>query len=374
MNNRVFLKVFFEKSRYLILYSLSIVTFWYVLLFDVADAMYSDYYEKKMPDIEITGEPSGLDNTFLQYHDLNAPLKTGLTEAGVEGVKVYGLTVRNLYTFSDAYYQVAYRIYGADDEFLGELSQYLKRGRLPEAGKTEALIGSNAAKFFNVTAGDVLDLPITLEEQDGSASRRYIVSGIIKENAGFFSDGIYISKNTFENLEHAVDDNTLYVYTKTDKAYGKVLNLLERFETGKDAGGSGGIGEISRYYENKTSLSRTVLTALLKSIPFSAAVLTVLFISLMKYVGRKIGLMKALGVSDRYLTRLLGKGLSVYNLIGLSISFVSLGLMSLTMGIPLSAPVVLYSIFSFAITFAVTAVILFFLCKQISPRLAMYQY
>lgn len=363
MNYKIFIKVFFEKSKYLIMYSLSIITFWYALFINIASDTYNAYYQKSMPDIEVYGDTANIENSYMLYKGLDSSIKNELMQ---EGAVSYGLTVRNLYTFSDAYYHVSYRIYGAENEFLNKLSSYLKKGRLPEAEKTEAVIGSNVAKFFDLKIGDVLDVPITLEEDADAAHHEYVVCGIITADASFFCDGIYISKDTYENLEHKVADNMLYIYTKTKKSCQSVIRQLEE--------DMNGFGAVIHHYEYKISLHETIQKALIKTIPLSTIVLTILFVSLMKYTGRKIGLMKALGISDRYIMKLLIKGFGVYNLIGMLLSYLSLGFIRLSLGVSLPASVILYSVYSFAIIFIVTIIILFILCKKISPKLAMYPY
>lgn len=365
MNYKIFIKVFFEKSKYLIMYSLSIITFWYALFFNVVSVAESAHYEERMPDIEIYGRPVDIENSYTLYSDLDSSIRNDLMEEGVES---YGLTVRNLYTFSDAYYHVSYRIYGAEDEFLNELTEYLKRGKLPETGKTEAVIGSNVAEFLGVRVGDVLNVPVTLDEHADTASREYIVSGIIAADAAFFSDGIYISKDTYRSLEQAVNDNTLFVYTKTEKTYQDIMRQLKWQKDADDIGG------FIHHYEDKASLDEAIRIALIETVPLSAIVLTAIFVSLMKYTGRKIGLMKALGISDTDIMKLMMKGFGVYNLVGMLLSYLSLGFIMLGLGFPLPVPAILYSIYSFTIIFAVTIIILFILCKKISPRLAMYPY
>lgn len=363
MNSKIFIKVFFEKPKYMIMYSLSIVTFWYALFISVNTAAHNAYYEKNMPDIEIYG-PTYPEDTYMLYKELDTSVRQQL----VGDVKSYGMTVRNLYTFTDAYYHVSYRIFAAEDEFLQELKGCLRRGKLPEAGKTEALIGYNAAKFYGLEVGDVLDFPITLSENGDASGQEYTVSGIIKADASFFSDGIYISGDTCESMGEAVAYNTLYLYTESDDLYKSVVSRLEGQEKTERFGG------FICHYDDKESLDAAIRKALVSTIPLSAIVLTVIFVSLMKYTGRKIGLMKALGVSDRHIMRLLAKGFGIYNLAGLAMSFLGLGFAMLGQSFPVQSSVILYSVYSFGIIYMVTIVILFVLCIKISPRLAMYPY
>lgn len=364
MNSKIFIKVFFEKSKYMIMYSLSIVTFWYVMFFQIPSDTYVAHYQKKIPDIELCGQTADFDHSFMLYKEIDASIQDKLTD---EGIKFYGLTARNLYTFSDAYYQVSYRVYGAEEEFLHELSDYLRRGKLPEPGKTEAVIGSNVAEFYDVMVGDVLKLPITLEETADTAKEEYVVSGILMADASFFSDNIYISSQTVEALGYTPEKNTFYIYGGTKKACQRILSELhpEQEES---------VGTALRYYETKISLLKTIGASLFKTLLLSGVVLSVLFVSLMKDTARKIGLMKALGISDRDIIKLFIKGFGVYNLIGMAISYFSLGLIRLAIGIPFPASVMLYTLNSYIIIFLVTIIILFVLCKKISPKLAMYQY
>lgn len=360
---KVFVKVFFEKWKYMIMYSLSIITFWFVLFGNVASTASDAHYEKLMPDIEIRGKGAG--DSYKLYEALDTSAEKELAE---KGERVYGMTVRNLYTFSDAYYHVSYRIYGTEGRFFTEIKDYLKLGKLPEDGKAQAVIGSNVAKLLNVGVGDVLDVPITLEADGEKSKQEYIVSGILKTEAEFFSDGIYISKDTYKELECAVEYNTLYIYAKSRQSCENIISYIENSDK------TGGIGEIVSHYAEKVSLSDAIRKALIKTMQLSAVVLTAVFVSLMKHTGRKIGLMKAMGVSDKDIMRLLVKGFGVYNLVGMLLSYMSLIFIRLTMGISLPISVILYSIYSYGIIFAVTIIILFVLCKRTSPRLAMYPY
>lgn len=363
MNYKVFVKVFFEKWKYMIMYSLSITTFWFLMFSNVASVAFEAHYEKKIPDIEVNGKGAYTDDSFMLYNDLGNSVQNELV---TNGVTTYGFTVRNLFTFSDAYYQVSYRIYGAENAFLKELSGYLKKGELPKDGMTEAVIGGNAAKTFGLEVGDVLDMPITLEAEPGEENLQYVVSGILKADAAFFSDGIYISKETYEDFVHPVADNMLYVYTKSNSAYQNSILKLEE--------GGNRAGTVVCYYEDKVSLHEAIIDALIKTVPLSVVVLSAVFVSLMKYTGRKIGLMKALGIADRDIMKLLMKGFGVYNLTVMLLSYISLIFVRIGLGIPLPISMLLYSVYSFAIIFAVTVLILLVLCKRISPRLAMYPY
>lgn len=365
MNYKVFVQVFFEKSKYFIMYSLAIITFWYALFVNVSSVATKDYYEKKVPDIEVHGVDAGTDNRYMMYRNLDASTQNKYME---KEMKSYGLTVRNLFSFSDAYYSVSYRIYGADNEFINELEDYVNKGRLPAPGKTEAVIGSNVAKYYKLKVGDTLDLPITLEEDAVDAYRKYIVSGIIIGEASYFSDGIYISKDTFESLEHTVSDNVIYMYTKNDTVK---QNMLEKLE---QRGALDGVGGVLNHAENKVSLQKTIRNSLIITVPFSIIVLSVLFVSLMKYMGKKIALMKAIGISDGHIMKMLMKGFAVCNVTGMLLSFLSLGLVRAALGFSLPVSVILYSVYSFAIIFVDTMVILFIMCKRISPRLVMYRY
>lgn len=364
INFKVFMQIFFEKPIYYIMYCLSITTFWYVLFIPVSFAMEEAHYKRNIPDIEINGEKDKIENSFQLFQDLDASM---LEKYKKEGVELYSLTARNLFTFKDAYYHVSYRVYGAEDEFINRLSNYLKRGELPKKGEPEAVIGSNVAKFYNLNVGDALKLPITLEKDKENVYDKYIVSGIIAAEYSFFCDGIYISKDTFEQQGHETVENTFYIYTKTNRIYQSIC-------ISEDEKNMGQFGEIIYHHNNKVSLQGTINKSLLATIPFSAVILIILFISLMKYADRKIGLMKSIGLSDWHIVKLMMKGFSVANITTLILSYFTLGLLRLIYGFPIPISVMLYNACSFGIIYFLSITIMFILCKKVSPRLAIYPY
>lgn len=361
MNYKVFMKIIFEKTKYFLLYSLMMTTFWYILFIDVADAMFASHYEKRTPDIEITGKTAENDNILYQ----SLPLLS-LDILKSSSVLVYGLSVREHYAFSDDDYQILYRIYGADYEFIDELEGYLKKGKLPKAGKKEAVIGSGLAKYLNVGVGDVFNISAP-QNINASKEYEYAVAGILSNDMSFYSDGIYILRDTLPKEYKDKADNAFYIYTKNNTSYNELVKQLDSLDKND-------IGNILLHRENKAFLFDTIIKSLVKTIPLSAVFLSALFISLMKYTGRKIGLMKALGLSDYNIMSIMIKGFGVFNLCGILNSFVAIGFIRLASDGSFSISVLLYTVCSYAIIFAVTLLIVFIICKFISPRKAMYQY
>lgn len=361
MNSKVFIKIFFESPKYFLIYALMITTFWYVLFIGVADSMFAAHYEKETPDIEITGKVQSIDS--LLYEDLDPSLGEVISN---QDTKIYGLTARNLYTFSDAFYQVSYRIYGADYAFIENLEKYLKKGKLPEAGKREILIGSNLAKYLNAPAGGTIKIPF-VTGRNSYTEYEYVVAGVLHGDLDFYSDGIYIPDTSLPQTGEEWTHNVLYIFTRNNNAYNKVMKQL-------DGLGKASFGEVLFHRTEKASLYGTMIKALAGTIPFSTVFLAALFLSLMKDTGRKIGLMKALGLSDRVILILLVKGFGVFNICGIMNSFIAMGFIRLTSEIPLPVWVYLYTICSYGIILLVTFMLLFIMCKTISPAKAMYQF
>lgn len=359
MNVTIFMKIYFEKVKYFILYGLLSTTFWCIMMIRVYYSSSDVYYEEKTPDLEISGVPIGLKNGYMLYDDLAPEIINNIVNSEVD---IYGLVVRNIYTFSDSFYQVSYKIYGAGDDYLSQLEGYLDRGRLPETGKREAVIGSSAAKYFNVKVGGVIDIPVSLSKDNSNIIGEYIISGILVSDAEFFSNNIFISKDTYKILENDVQDNIIYIYTDNNKIYD---SLIMQFKKMMNEGIT--IGIVS-HLEDKSSLTKAALNSLLQTLLFSFVFIGALFLSMFKHIGKKIGLMKALGIPEFYLIKVVGIGLGIHNLVGLLTSFLSTSLIILVGDVPMMAELMLYNILTYLIIFLVTFGIVFIKFKLISPK------
>ena len=314
MHKKLFINVFFEKRKVLVGF---IVIFTLLLLYFGIQLIFFGQQSAQVaiPDFQISGG-LGDDGVYYyrMYNDMDG-LSDDVKKLVGNDMRIYGVTARNLLTMEDAktFQKIYYLVYGVEDSFFNtEFGNCLKAGSLPRPGEKEALIGSYAARHFKIDVGDRIDIPITLyKEIIENDSRQYVVSGVLNDNVEYFKGGIFISKDTFEKDNNtAVQENFLISYfkdSKSKKTYeriaGDLMNLHDQYK----------FGLIKVNYEEKYNAKNNLLIAIV-SVLFTSLVILFLLISyLMKGITKKIGLLKALGISDRCITKTFvgGLGLSI---------------------------------------------------------------
>ena len=314
MYKKIFINIFFEKKRILIAF---VAIFTLLLLYAGVQLIFLGQQSAQVaiPDFQITGR-IGDDGVFYyrMYNDMDG-LSADIKKLVGNDMRIYGVTARNLLTMEDAktFQKIYYLVYGVEDSFLdNELGNCLKAGRLPEPGKKEALIGSYAARHFKVNVGDKLNVGVTLnKEVKDSDSMQYTVSGILNDNVEYFKGGIFISRETFgksTNIE--VDENLILSYfkdTNSIKTYDRInkdlMSLNDKYK----------FGAISVNYQQKYNIKKNIIITVVSVLCISLVILFLLISYLMKGITRKIGLLKALGISDGYITKTFvgGLGLSI---------------------------------------------------------------
>lgn len=306
MLKKVFVNVIFEKKKFLIFFIL-ISTLVTVFLGVQTMVITNQYEQVASPDMEISGtlDDDGLFR-YKMYNDING-LAEQLRSNVDKNSDIYGITCRNLLTVNDTFNKVSYSVYGVDDSFLdGILSKFIIDGKLPQKGKKEVLIGSLAARYFNVKVGDAIQSYVTLDKEPTENDMgKYIVSGILSDNVDYFKGGIFISKDTYENTNDKVDENLVLVYVNSETAYNKIDDSLNNVADNYK------IGSVSSFYQQKTSLQNTLFMNLLSILAVSLIVVFLMFSYLMKGITKKIGLLKSLGMSDFYIVKAFVGGLGI---------------------------------------------------------------
>jgi len=304
MYKKIFINIFFEKKRILIAFiSVFIILLLYVGIQMVI--LFSQSTQFSIPDVQMNGK---LDDDgvyrYKMYNDTTG-LSQRVKELVGDEMRVYGAISRNICSIESAktFEKVNYMVYGVyDDFFNNELKNSLKEGRLPSPGKKEAVIGSYAARYFNVKVGDKLEPPVTLNKNPGNTdSSQYIVTGILNDNVYYFKGAIFISKQTFEqgNGKNNQENTTLIYFRDSDslKAYDKVRKIRNEIINKYNA------TNIIENYEQKYNSLKSMIYNLAFVFVISILILFLLISYFMKGVTKKVGLLKALGVSDSFITK-----------------------------------------------------------------------
>ena len=311
MFRKIFINVFFEKKRILI----SIMTIITALLSYVGIQV--AYYSNKAsilssPDFVVYGQGDIYGSKGYELFNETYGLRNDTKEVLGNDIKVYDMVVRNIVTKSCSgfFQKIDYWIYGLDDSFFNDIiKKELKEGRLPDKNKNEAVIGSYAANYFKLKVGDKIKIPITLnKDMNEKDNEKYIVTGIINENADFFKSGIFISKNTFEKENGMVKENAVIGYFKEASSinkykvsYSKLNELFKKYN----------IGTISENFHNKMDIKRNIIFNIFSVFLVITVILSLIILYLMKGIKKKIGLLKALGVSDKYILKVFIGGLAI---------------------------------------------------------------
>lgn len=379
MLGKLFINVFFEKKKFLVLFML--VLFSVVVFLSFQIMMISNQYEQvAMPDIEVTGRIDD-DGVFRykMYNDISgfSDEVKSLTEGKA---KVYGTICRNILTQNDLFNKISYVILGVDEQFLSEeLSQYIKEGRLPQKGKKEAVIGSLAARYYKVKVGDRLNIHVSLKKQiEDEDKSSCIVSGILSDNVDYFKGAIFISKETYSSDITSQEENLSFLYVKDGNEYDEVFKACDSM-TKKQK-----IGTIRSNFTQKSSLMKAIVTNTAMILAICLLIVFLILSLLMKGIKKKIGLLKALGISDQKIIHSFAGGLGISSgaavMAGMAGSFLLKNLLNSSISNYLGYKVEQYKLnaYVFLCILALETVILatvfvsiYLLSRRVSPRDAM---
>ncbi|WP_102401303.1 FtsX-like permease family protein [Haloimpatiens massiliensis] len=331
MFRKLLTNVFFEKKR--ILFAIIIITTILLTYVGIQVAYYSNRGSTlATPDFEVYGKGDIYGSRGYELFGDVSTLSEETKKVLGDDIKVYGMVVRNIETKSKNgfFERINYWVYGVEDSFLEDvIKKQLKEGKMLSSGKDEVVIGAYAANYFKLKVGNKINIPITLgKDMDMKDKGKYIVTGIINENADFFKSGIFMSKNTFDTDKGKTNENAIVGYFKGYKAVEKYKNnyngLSKLFSKHN-------IGSINENFRNKLDVKRNIVINISFVCLISIVILFLLVSYFMKGIKKKIGLLKALGISDRYILKVIVGGLGIILLLSLILSNIITFLVSLYM-------------------------------------------
>lgn len=331
MFRKLLTNVFFEKKR--ILFAIIIITTILLTYVGIQVAYYSNRGSTlATPDFEVYGKGDIYGSRGYELFGDVSTLSEETKKVLGDDIKVYGMVVRNIETKSKNgfFERINYWVYGVEDSFLEDvIKKQLKEGKMLSSGKDEVVIGAYAANYFKLKVGNKINIPITLgKDMDMKDKGKYIVTGIINENADFFKSGIFMSKNTFDTDKGKTNENAIVGYFKGYKAVEKYKNnyngLSKLFSKHN-------IGSINENFRNKLDVKRNIVINISFICLISIVILFLLVSYFMKGIKKKIGLLKALGISDRYILKVIVGGLGIILLLSLILSNIITFLVSLYM-------------------------------------------
>lgn len=261
------------------------------------------------PDVIFYGQPSETWVSFEKYADLSNDTVKKVSDKMDGTASVYGLVERNIITVQreNSLENITYTMYGATQDFIKlQLEMYLQEGRLPADGVNEVLVGGYFAKAFELQIGDTVSvktvnltnlgqIDISFDLSGENSSDKYTVVGIIGNTGGYFEYSAIVPRET----QSDVGINSVWIYFTGETASEQYVSEFVNDKTSFFA--NSGISVTAEPFQNKnTGILSTVLSS--GYIFFIVIVLSYLMISyIFKGLSRKLGVLKAIGVSGSYI-------------------------------------------------------------------------
>lgn len=385
MSIKLLLHVFFEKRKTMIAFiSLCTVLTIYVVLQTV---FVNQNMSKQvtLPDFVFTGSVYNSSDGSYPYQAYNSiqDLDTAI-HSKVSEADCFGIVCRSLFNYYDDKTGIGFSgyVYGVPDNyFKNYLSKYLKEGSLPLNGKKQAVVGYYFAQKFHLSIGSQIPQEITLNEHSSEAdNNQYTVSGILNENvSSYFEGSAIISKNTFEeNNEKSIKDNMVMGYFTTNKLINNKIKDINNVSKKYN------IPEGNIYYTQKSGSIKQIYLNIGMYLVISLFLLFLMISYLLKGLTKKIGLLKAIGISTNYIIKVFIGGLFVLQVIssaiGLMLSTVVINILNRyasnffefkTQIYRISGNVFLFVACEVIIMIVSTFLFIYYKCTSISPKIAM---
>lgn len=323
-------EMFGGKKKLVIFTVLSILIYTIVAIQVVLTVKISD--SAVVPDIVFSGLISGDVISFEKYGDI----KSGFTEKIINELngqaEAYELIERNLITVQkeNSLESVTYSLFACPHNFFEErVSSMMYEGNIPQEGKRQAVVGGYLAKAFDIQIGDVItkktvelpnigDVEIVLDLSGDFEEIDYEVVGVLDATDGYFDYAFLIGSET----QPGYQGNSIWTYFSDEKAADLyVENIVDAREPSFY---EYGIGSVSETYRNKDS---GLLSLILENGYIFMLVIVFSYIIIayvLKGVTYKLGIMKAIGISNRYIYGCYFVGVSAIQLVSYILSILTM--------------------------------------------------
>jgi ABC-type antimicrobial peptide transport system permease subunit len=165
------------------------------------------------------------------------------------------------------------------------------------------IVGSTAAEQWELSVGDQFVTTLSHSFADDQAS--YTVTGILDTNANvYYSRAFFLAVETYQQQTgKAAMPNTLFVYLKPDAKLGDIGILPGQIEGGQHLASTALKG--GEYRRIAQTASNVFLVGLCSLSLYQSLQ------AILKNSARRIGLLKAMGMSDQHVTTIFVNGLLV---------------------------------------------------------------
>lgn len=302
MRTKLFITLFFDKLRFILLFLLLVSTSYYLILTQV-DKVVEMPVNMELPDVEIRGSTEGGSEDSDRIYQGLGNLGSRLKETADQETIIYTMTTQNLYTFSSPFYQVSFCIYGTEESFWERFQGHVDQGMVPDNNGREVLAGYNAASYYQLEVGDILNEK--LEYEFGAEEETYIVSGILGEEDRYYGNGLYVLNEYLPKHLPTPENNMIMIYTSGKQDYQRLSDYMDEIEDEYE------IGAYIDNYKEKSRQKKGPINALLMKSMISLLILQLVFVYMTKGMEKKAGLIKALGIPDHLVFKVSALGFGV---------------------------------------------------------------
>ncbi len=311
MRRKLFFNILFGKKSILVgfvLITFIFTTFagWIILEVEQMTRRSSSY-----PDLTVQGRAPDFPHRYNNIDGLSAEL----IDLYGENMRIYGAMTKSMLHWVKGGYTIHYMIYGVESSFFQkELAPYLMSGRLPLPGKKEILIGEAGKHYFNADIGDSVEFSLSTK-----LLGEYEVVGILQDSAEYYKGGIFVDVEVLEH-EHGIDvgENLILGYfadLQSKAIFNDFVNEFQEILASYD------IGTVELFYKIKEVRLRGIITTTILLLLLNCAVIYLMVGYLMKDLPLKVGLLKALGVSNSTINRTFMGGLAIALFLAFALTF-----------------------------------------------------
>lgn len=298
MRKKIFVTLFFDKITFLLLFLFLVSISSYLVLKQV-HLWITEPKTIEIPDIEMTYSQDGEEQEKGSNKTFDETVKE-LEKLADANTEIYTMQAMDLYTYSTPFYQVTFRIYGTEQAFLQQFENQLAYGTVPIPGRTEVLVGYNAAMFYQFKVGDVINEKLGLDQEAGYEP--YVVSGILEERDHYYGNGFYFIKENLQNPGETSEDNIVMIYSSSKKNYLKIVKAIKQRKSEKES-----ISYIDNY-RVKSREKNQPLQNMAFTLIVSFLLLQLEYFNISKGLEKKAGIIKALGIPDKCVLMVCGIG------------------------------------------------------------------
>jgi len=233
--------------------------------------------------------------------------------------------------------RIMYNLRGIEEEFLEDkLKDLIVKGRLAKSNEQEVIIGKYLSSSLDLKVGDVIgnrqftigglsgvSIPITLNNRiDDDAFKDYRVVGILDEDVAFLNYSIILP---YKAEDSNIVANSNIIYFNNSKGIDIYKKFIEKLDSGEI---NIKIGSVKENYVSKKNANFQMILNSFMGVLIGLVFVYLMVSYLMKGIGKKLGILKALGIEDRTIIKIFIGGFGLIELVAFSMNLIVLNIVS----------------------------------------------